>query len=66
MHTVLALLTTTWLETHQVHSTFRFEFARSMLLFALTLQIQSGSAVHLVSADHTLVRNSPSAQHFPL
>jgi len=25
----LELLTTTWLETHQVHSTFRFEFARS-------------------------------------
>jgi len=27
--TVLVLLTTTWLETHQVHSTFRIEFARS-------------------------------------
>jgi len=26
---VLALLTTTWLETHQVHNTFSFEFARS-------------------------------------
>ena len=30
MHSVPALLTTTWLVTHQVHSTFRFEFARSM------------------------------------
>ena len=29
MHSVLVLLTTTWLETHQVHSTFCFEFARS-------------------------------------
>ena len=29
MHSVLVLLTTTWLETHQVHSTFRFEIARS-------------------------------------
>ena len=30
MHSILVLLTTTWLETHQVQSTFRFEFARSM------------------------------------
>jgi len=29
MHSVLSLLTTTWLETHQVYSTFCFEFARS-------------------------------------
>jgi len=29
MHSILVLLTTTCLETHQVHSTFRFKFARS-------------------------------------
>ena len=40
MHSVLALLTTTWLGTHQVHSTFRFEFARSTQSAVKTLTEQ--------------------------
>ena len=62
MRGVLALLTTTWLETHQVHSTFHFEFARSMQT-AVSINLWYGHLLfeaQLINTEYCMLPLTPS------